>query len=109
SYISGMNEFQLGTQMMASNIRDYAGVASVIPKGEEIFETFSSSHHSAESRYAEGRLDVTAPRSERNLALPQMTSERGKGYFTTPSTADLMQTLVGDKSEVPESSWVPGD
>jgi hypothetical protein len=108
-YISGMTDFQLGSQMTASNIRDYAATATGMPHGGEIFETFSSSSHGAERNYAEARLDVTASGKDRNLALLGMTAERSRGYFTSPSTADQMQQMVGDRTSLPESAWVRPD
>jgi len=43
-------------------------------------------------------LDVTASGKDRNLALLGMTAERSRGYFTSPSTADQMQQMVGDRT-----------
>lgn len=108
-YIAGMTDFQLGSQMTASNIRDYAATATEMPRGGEVFETFSSSSHGAERDYAEARLDVTASGRDRNLAFLGMVAERSRGYFTSPSTADQMQQMVGDRTELPASVWVSPD
>ncbi len=108
-YIAGMSEFQLATQMAASSIRDYAQTATVMPRGGEIFETFSSSTHTAERGYAEARLDPAATGRDRNIALLDMVAGRSRGYFTTSSTAERLQQLVGDREEGSASVWVPAD
>ena len=99
AYLQNMQAFQLRAQLLTGDIAEYAQVASQMPGGRQQFETFAGTYDPGERAYLESRLAPDASAREKGLGFMQLLGSRALGHWTTPSVAERMQVLAGDKSE----------
>jgi uncharacterized protein DUF4157 len=110
-YVNKMEGFQLRAQLMTGTIMEHAVVGAASPSGRRRFETEMGTQDAAERAYEGSVLDVEATYRQRANNFMGLLASKTEGHWTTPSIAQRMQVLGGDRSaeDLSQSRWIGPD
>ena len=111
TYVKAMEGFQLRAQLLSGIATEYALAAAPTPGGRVRFETWAGTQNEAERAFQGSMLDIEAPYRARAGDFMAFLSSKTQGYETTPSVAQNLQVLAGDRraEDLPQSVHVGAD
>jgi Domain of unknown function (DUF4157) len=111
AYINTMEGFQLRAQLLTGTLMEHAIVAGGSARGRQRFEAEVGTENAAERAYEGSVLDIESTYRERSNNFMGLLASKTQGYWTTPTIAQRMQVLAGDRpsEDLPESRWVGAD
>jgi len=105
TYVSAMEGFQLRAQLLTQTATSFATTAAPTPGGRQRFEDWAGTRNPSERSFLGSQLDVESTYRERvGSFFGYLTSMSVAGYDTTPSVAEDLQVLVGDRPAQPQPS-----
>jgi hypothetical protein len=111
AYVRSMEGFQLRAQLLTSVVADLAQTGAATPGGRQRFERYAGSHNAAERGMEGAQLAIDASYRERTGTFMGYLGSMTQGHWTTPSVAERLQVLAGDRQEdgLAAPRWVPPD
>lgn len=98
-YVQSMSGFQLEAQLLTQVATSFAQTAAPTAVGRAQFEEWAGTHNKAQRDWRGSQLDVESTYRERsNRFMGFLSSVAVTGYDTTPSVAENLQVLAGDRS-----------
>lgn len=112
TYVNAMEGFQLRAQLLTQVATSFAATAAATPGGRQRYEWWAGTQNEAERSMLGYQFDVESTYRERVYSFVDFLDSRAvTGYYTTPSVAQNLEVLAGDRGaqDLPQQVYVPPD